>query len=81
MAVKVLVNSTPQPRTKRVPPRAEFLLRHVIDSLITNARRRGAGQTKVYLPPLVERAYAIVFETEPLEVADYTSNDIFIKEQ
>lgn len=81
MAIQVLVNATPQPRTKKIPPRAESLLKYIIDSLITNARRAEDGETKVRLLPLVERAYAIVYETGTMDVEDYTPDDIFIKEQ
>ena len=75
-----LTNETREPKLKRIPPRAESLLKHIIDSLITNARL-GGNDTKVDLPPLVERAYMIVNETAALSVLDYAPEDTFIKEQ
>ena len=80
MATEELTEYVPQPRLKKIPPRAESLLKHIIDSLITNAQRSG-DDTAVDLPPLVERAYMVVNETAALSVLDYAPDDVFIKEQ
>jgi hypothetical protein len=69
-----------QARTKRIPPRAEHILRYINDILITNLR---AGETEsvIVLPGIVSRAYMIVNETSTLEVQDFAAGTELVEEQ
>ena len=63
------------PRRRRIPPRAEAVLRYVNDVMLHNMRG-GADSTQILLPPLVERAYNVVYETNTIEYRDYPTGII-----
>ena len=58
------------PKRLRIPPRGEALIRFVNDLILHNLRG-GAETTKIILPPLVERAYNVVYETSTIEFRNY----------
>ena len=68
------------PKRHRIPPRGEAILRFVNDLILHNLRRK-AGTTEILLPPLVERAYLVVYETNTIEYRDYPSGIITRKKQ
>lgn len=62
------------PRIKKIPPRAEFLLRHINGVMLQTSMRTLAEEFPVMRPPIVSTAFAIVNETTLLAVQDYTSD-------
>lgn len=68
------------PRRRRIPPRGEALVRFVNDLILHNLRG-GAITTEILLPPLVERAYNVVYETTTIEYRDYPSGIVTRKKQ
>ena len=59
-----------EPKIKRIPPRGEAVLRFVNDLILHNMRG-GEDATEIILPPLMERAYMVVYETTTIEYRDY----------
>jgi hypothetical protein len=69
-----------QYRTKRIPPRAEHLLRYVNDILVNNLRA-GEDQSVIVLPAIVSRAFLVVNETSTLEVQDFAADTVLVEVQ
>ena len=59
------------PKRVRIPPRGESVLRFVNNTILHNLRGETGNPTTIILPPLVERAYMIVYETSTIEYRDY----------
>lgn len=53
-------------QVKKIPPRAEALLRYAHENLLANAR--AGKEARIVLPSLVSRAYNVVYETSDLLV-------------
>lgn len=68
------VTQSVTPRTKKIPPRAEFLLRHVNDTMLASLRKTFAYDVPTMRPPIVSTAFTIVNETSLMDVADYSSD-------
>ena len=58
------------PKSHRIPPRGEAVLRFVNDLILHNLRDEGAI-TEIILPSLIERAYMVVNETSTIEFRNY----------
>lgn len=69
------------PRTRRIIPRADHLLRYINDIMLSNLRARTEEDTVVTLPGIISRAYMIVNETATLEVSDLTPEYEVVVEQ
>ncbi len=68
------------PKRRRIPPRGEAVLRFVNDLILHNLRG-DSEVTEILLPPLVERAYMIVYETSTIEYRDYPAGITTRKKQ
>jgi hypothetical protein len=62
------------PRVKKIPPRAEFLLRHINGVMLQTTMNTLAEDLPAMRPPIVSTAFTIVNETTLLDVLDYSSN-------
>ena len=62
------------PRIKKIPPRAEFLLRHINGVMLQTTMTTLAEEFPAMRPSIVSTAFAIVNETTLLDVLDYTSD-------
>jgi hypothetical protein len=62
------------PRIKKIPPRAEFLLRHINGVMLQTTMTTLSEEFPVMRPPIVSTAFAIVNETTLLDVQDYTAD-------
>jgi len=69
------------PKRRRIPPRGEAVIRFVNDRILHNLRGGESETTQIILPPLVERAYNIVYETSTIEFRDYPIGIITRKKQ
>jgi hypothetical protein len=69
------------PRLKKIPPRAEFMLRHINGVMLYNTRNTLADDLQTMRPPIVSLAFAIVNETTLLDVVDYQSDVQFQEKQ
>jgi hypothetical protein len=72
--VQAQVTQPATPRLKKIPPRAEFLLRHVNDTMLNTLRNTLAYDSPTMRPPIVSAAFTIVNETSLLDVVDYSSD-------
>lgn len=68
---------TNRTRLKYALPRAENLIRIVASNILSNLRNGHAA--KYDLPPIVQRAYAIVNETGVLPYRDYSADVVFLE--
>ncbi len=64
-------------KVKKIPPRGEALLRYVHENLLMNAREGKVA--RLVLPPLVLRAYTVVYETGDLLVRNLQASPKLIK--
>jgi len=62
------------PRLKKIPPRAEFLLRHINSTMLNSQQNTLAFDAPTMRPPIVTTAFAVVNETTLLDVMDYSSD-------
>jgi hypothetical protein len=62
------------PRIKKIPPRAEFLLRHINGVMLQTTMNTLSEELPAMRPPIVSTAFAIVNETTLLDVQDYTAD-------
>jgi hypothetical protein len=72
--IQAQVSQPATPRTKKIPPRAEFLLRHINDTMLASLRNTLAYDVPTMRPPIVYTAFTIVNETSLMDVADYSSD-------
>lgn len=63
-----------EPRVLKIPPRAEFMLRHINRVMIGNSRNSLEDNMDTMRPPIVSLAFTIVNETNLLDVSDYPSD-------
>jgi len=79
--VQAQVTQQTTPRLKKIPPRAEFLLRHINDTMLNTLRNTLSYDAPTMRPPIVSVAFAIVNETSLLDVMDYSSDVQFQQRQ
>ena len=72
--VNAQVSQPATPRLKKIPPRAEFLLRHINETMLNSQRNTLAYDAPTMRPPIVSAAFTIVNETTLLDVVDYASD-------
>lgn len=72
--VQAQVKPLVTPRVKKIPPRAEFLLRHINGVMLQTTMTTLSETFSTMRPPIVSTAFTIVNETTLLDVLDYTSD-------
>lgn len=63
-----------EPRVLKIPPRAEFMLRHINRVMLGNSRNSLDDYMETMRPPIVSLAFTIVNETHLLDVSNYPSD-------
>lgn len=69
------------PRTRRIPPRAEDMARYINDLIVHNLRSGGAEDTVFELPGIVALAYTITNEMGTMTVREFGLDVAFVERQ
>lgn len=69
------------PRPRRIPPRAENLVRYINDVIVRNLRMQNQDDIVINLPDMVSLAYKVVNETGTLTVHEYGMDVVFVPRQ
>ena len=69
------------PRSKRIPPRAEDLIRYVNDVIVQNLKAQSDDDVILNLPDTISLAYKVVYETGTITVHDYGLDVAFVPRQ
>lgn len=69
------------PRPRRIPPRAESLIRYVNDVIVRNLRTGNTDDIVLNLPDIVGLAYKVVNETGTITVHEYGMDVMFVPRQ
>jgi hypothetical protein len=69
------------PRSRRIPPRAEDLVRYINGVIVQNLRSRNTDDIVLNLPDIVGLAFKVVNETGTITVHDYGMDVMFVPRQ
>jgi hypothetical protein len=69
------------PRVRRIPPRAESLVRYINDVMVWNLRVGSDEDIVLNLPAVVSLAYMVTYETGTIPVQEFDTNVMFVPAQ
>lgn len=69
------------PRQKRIPPRAEELIRYINDTIVRDLKADSSGDVVFTLPDTISLAFKVVNETGTITVIDYGLDVGFVQRQ
>lgn len=69
------------PRVRRIPPRAESLVRYINGMIVRNLQVGSDEDIVLDLPPIVSLAYLVTNETGTIVVRDFNADITFVPRQ
>jgi len=69
------------PRVRRIPPRAESLVRYINDVIVHNLRVGSDEDIIINLPATVSLAYMVTYETGTIAVQEFGNDVVFVPAQ